>query len=425
MNDTPQSGQLSRFITASGITNLADGIATVAWAWIASLLSRDPFYIALMPVALRLPWFLFALPAGVVTDRFDRRFLILGTDAVRAVVFGFAAIAVWISMPLAVPTESGTSDPFLFSVLLGCALIVGAAEVLGDNAAQTMLPSMVPATQLERANGRLWSAELVGGALLGPALGAFLIGSVIWLPFAANALAFVVAVLLVFGLRGKFTPVRANTRNWYAELKEGFGYLQEASLLRLLAVLTGLWNLLHQMVLIAFVLHIQENFGLAAWGYGLILAAGACGGIAGGLTAERIVGRLHPGAAIQWMNLASALAFVAILFAPNGIVLAIILAAFEFSGLIWNTVSVSYRQRTIPDHLLGRVNSIYRLLAWGTMPIGLLLSGVIVNAANTILDRNLALTVPFAVAAIGAILLTIFAWKPLEKGFASVANERK
>ncbi|MBU2244240.1 MAG: MFS transporter, partial [Alphaproteobacteria bacterium] len=68
---------LHRFILASGLTNLADGIATVAWAWLASLLTRDPVWIALVPVALRLPWALCAIPAGIITDRADRRVLIL------------------------------------------------------------------------------------------------------------------------------------------------------------------------------------------------------------------------------------------------------------------------------------------------------------------------------------------------------------
>ena len=92
--------------------------------------------------------------------------------------------------------------PVLFAALLGCALLVGSAEVFRDNAAQTMLPAIVPHEHLERANGRLWSVELVGNALLGPALGAFLIASVIWLPFAINALAFAVAALLMFRLCG-------------------------------------------------------------------------------------------------------------------------------------------------------------------------------------------------------------------------------
>lgn len=410
--------QLPRFIGASGVTNLADGIAVVVWAWIATLLTRDPLLVALMPVALRLPWFVLALPAGIVTDRVDRRRLILAMDVLRAMAFGAATLAVALSLPLADPPAEGTAMPGLFTMLMTCALLVGTAEVFRDNAAQTMLPSLVPHDQLERANGRLWSVELVGNALIGPALGAFLIAYVTWLPFAANTAAFALSALLILGLHGVFRSEAPQDRNWRRELGQGLAFLRDAPLLRLLAVITGVWNLLHQMIVIALVLYVQEVLDLGAQAYGLILAAGAVGGIAGGLAADRIVRLLGPGRSAQWMTLASAVAFAAIPLAPNGIALALILAAFEFTGLIWNTVSVSYRQRRIPNALLGRVNSIYRLLAWGMMPVGLLLSGLIVSWAEAALPRDTALATPFVVAGIGAALLTALAWRPLGRGFA-------
>ncbi|MGL5009369.1 MAG: MFS transporter, partial [Paracoccaceae bacterium] len=90
-----------RFVAASGMTNLADGVAVVAWAWAASLLTRDALLVALVPVALRLPWFLLALPAGIVTDRVDRRRLIVAMDGVRAAAFVLAAGAVLLALPLA------------------------------------------------------------------------------------------------------------------------------------------------------------------------------------------------------------------------------------------------------------------------------------------------------------------------------------
>ena len=406
------------FIAASGLANLADGIAVVAWAWLATLLTRDPLLVALLPVAIRLPWFLFALPAGIVTDRVDRRRLILAMDAARAGLFALAALALWTTRPGEAP-DGGVAQPGLFAALLACALLVGTAEVFRDNAAQTMLPALVPHDRLEAANGRLWSVELVGNALLGPALGAFLIASAVWLPFALNAAAFALAGLFVLRLTGAFRPLDAGTRDWRRELGEGLAFLRGAPLLRLLALVTGAWNLLHQMVVIALVLHVQENLGLGARAYGLILAAGAVGGIAGGLVAERVVRAMGPGAAAQWMTLASAAAFAGMALAPGGWTLALVLAAFEFTGLVWNTVSVSYRQRAIPDRLLGRVNSVYRLLAWGMMPVGLLLSGALVAAADGVLTRGAALTVPFAVAAAGAGVLTLAAWRPIGRGFAA------
>ncbi|MGB1209604.1 MAG: MFS transporter, partial [Paracoccaceae bacterium] len=112
--------QLPKFIVASGMTNLADGVAVVVWAWVASLLSRDPMLVALLPVALRMPWALFALPAGIVTDRTDRRRLILTMDIVRAIAFAAAALVVWMALPLDPARTEGTAHPALFTALVGC-----------------------------------------------------------------------------------------------------------------------------------------------------------------------------------------------------------------------------------------------------------------------------------------------------------------
>ncbi|MGC9369604.1 MAG: MFS transporter [Paracoccaceae bacterium] len=407
----------SRFVLASGLTNLGDGIATLAWAWLASLLTRDPLLIALVPVALRLPWFLFALPAGIVTDRMDRRRLILSMDLLRAAAFAGAAAALWLALPLAPPPGRGMAEMPLFAAVLALALTVGVAEVFRDNAAQTMLPAIVPHDRLEQANGRLWSVELVGNALIGPALGAVLIAGFLPLPFAFNAGAFALAVALVAGMHGRFHPQPGAARNWRRELGEAVAFLRAAPLLRLLAVITGLWNLMFQMVMIALVLHAQENLGLGARAYGLVLAAGAAGGIAGGYCAEGIVRRLGPARSAQWAMAASPPAFLAMALAPGPVALGLVLAVFEFFGLLWNTVSVSYRQRAIPDAMLGRVNSLYRLLAWGMMPVGLLLSGVIVRGGEALVPRGAALTAPFFAAAVGALALAAIGWRPLGRGF--------
>ncbi len=409
---------LQRFIAASGMTNLADGVALVAWGWIASLLTRDAVLVALVPVALRLPWVLLALPAGVITDRVDRKRLIIAMDGLRGLAFAGAALAIWAALPLAPAPGQGVSSAGLYLALMAAAFVVGGAEVFRDNAAQTMLPAFVPPDQLERANGRLWSAELLTNALIGPAIGALLIG--VWLPlaFGLNAVAYGLAMLLVAGVAGQFRPAQSAARNWRAELLEGWRFLRDRPLLRTLAWTTGFWNLFHQMIVIGVVLHAQENLGLSATAYGLMLAGGAVGGIGGSLMGERIARRLGPARTMQWMLFASAPCFAAMAMAPNAVTLALCFAAMEFSGLVWNVVSVSTRQRMIPDALMGRVNSIYRLLAWGMMPLGLVLSGVTVRLAEGVMPRDLALTLPFWVAGMGSLALTLAVWGGIGRGFA-------
>ena len=412
---------LQRFIGASGMTNLADGIAVVAWGWIASLLTRDALLVALVPVALRLPWFLLALPAGLVTDRVDRRRLILAMDALRALAFLGAALALWAALPLGAAPEKGVSAPVLYWSLLLAAFVVGGAEVFRDNAAQAMLPALVPPETLERANGQLWSAELLTNALVGPALGAFLIG--LWLPlaFGLNAAAYGLAMLLVAGLAGQFRAVRTERRGWRAELGEGIAFLRGVPLLQVLALTTGFWNLFHQMIVIGMVLHAQENLGLSAQAYGLTLAGGAVGGIAGSLAGERVARRLGAARTMQWMLAASGPCFLLMAVAPGAWTLAACLAAMEFTGFAWNVVSVSTRQRLIPDALLGRVNSLYRLLAWGMMPVGLVLSGLVVSLGEMFVARSPALVLPFWVAGLGSVVVSVLVWRAIARGFAAIS----
>jgi MFS family permease len=409
---------IARFIAASGFTNLGDGVATVAWAWTASLMTRDPLLIALVAVAVRLPWAIFALPAGIIADRMDRRKLIIRMDLLRMLAFAGAALSLFFALPLPAPPETGIASVPAFLVLIVAALVVGAAEVFRDNAAQTMLPSLVPHDRLEAANGRLWSVELTGNALLGPPLGAALLAVALPLPFAGNVLAYGAAAAIVVGIAGNFRPINCKVRNWSAELAEGLAFLRDAPLLRTLAWLTGFWNLFFQMVMIALILHVQENLGLSPASYGLILAASAIGGIAGGVFGERVVRRMGAARAAQWMLFSSGPAFIGIALAPGAMSLAVVLAVFEFSGLVWNTVSVATRQRTIPDHLLGRVNSVYRLLAWGMMPLGLLLSGLIVRGLDGPFSREVALRAPFWVAAAGVFVVAGIGWRHLGVGLA-------
>ena len=248
----PASGKsLVRFIAASGLANLGDGIAVVAWAWTASLLTRDPLLIALVAVALRLPWALLALPAGLAADRLDRRRLILALDLLRAAAFALPALALWRALPLPPPPDAGAANPVAFAALALAALVVGAAEVARDDAAQSMLPALTPHDRLEAANGRLWSVELTGDALLGPPIGAALVAFAAPAPFAFNALAYGLAALTVAGIAGSFRPGRGAggswrtdwRTDWRADLAEGWAFLRAAPLLRLLAWLTGFWNL--------------------------------------------------------------------------------------------------------------------------------------------------------------------------------------
>lgn len=423
---------LARFITASGLANLGDGIAIVAWGWIATQLTRDPLLIALVPVALKVPWFVFSLPAGIVVDRLDRKHLILTADVLRSLAYAAVGLVIWSALPLADPPLRGTDRPGIFALIAICATAVGAAEVLRDNAAQTMLPALVPEKDLERANGRLWSFEFIMNDFVGTATAGLLLGISLVLPFGVNALALALAAALMAGLRNDPATAAAAgptppIRSWRTELREGIAYLLSQPILRGLAVLTGVFNFAFEAMMVTLVLIVQERLGLGPLAISAIMASGAIGGVSAGFINDRVVNRFGRGPVLRGAMLATLAMPLAVMLSGSGHAgLALICAGFfvsEFSGLLWNTVSVSYRQRHIPRRLLGRVNSAYRLFAIGMAPVGMLCAGLLTRFAGDTMGRDAALLSPFALALAVFAAITIAYWHFIGRAFPVEPDE--
>ncbi|MEM6388075.1 MAG: MFS transporter [Pseudomonadota bacterium] len=395
-----------RLIGASGATNLADGIASVAFPWLATLLTRDPFLIGLVAFAGRFPWLLLSVPAGVITDRSDRRNLVVRADVFRFLLT-FGVVGLILTLPSNIEAQSEFDLALRYILALsGLAFLLGCAEVVRDNAAQTLMPSVVPADDLERANGRLWTVETVVGRFVGPPLAGFLIAYTLPAPFLLDAVAFGFAAFFVWciALPPRVAPPK---RSWRVETMEGLRWLWERRVLRRLALSLGVINGLASLAATILVLVSQERLGLSATGFGLLLTAGAAGGVAGGLLCPAIVSRIGAQRSLTLSLGIIPLPFIAMM-APNGFIVGFALFTQTFVGTLWNVVTVSYRQRTIPDDLLGRVNSVYRFFGWGTISLGALLGGVVVGVGQQFLDRDMALQLPFILAFVGTGAL--FSW---------------
>ena len=404
--------------TATAISNLGDGISGVAYPWVASAVTRSPLLIAAAGFASRLPWLIFTLHAGVITDRFDRRKLIVAMDAARGILTLIVGAIVLLnkdSLPslneLSSITDLETNWP-LYITLLITAFLFGLAEVLRDNSAQTLMPSVVEADNLEKANGRLWSAESLTNSFIGPPLGSFIIGIAIYLPFFVDAGSFFVAVALIASISGSFKPIQEKPReeiNFKSEIKEGFRWLWSHDLLRPMAIILGALNLLGTMVAATFILYTQEVLNTSVFVFAVLGTAGAIGGIAGGLIAPKISEKIGSGPSL-WLALAMGPIGAVIIGTTSAWQIVWVVLLFQsFFGVLWNTITVSLRQRIIPTRLLGRVNSVYRFFGWGSIPIGMFLGGGVVTLAQYFVSREMALRTPYFVGAGLGVLVFIFA----------------
>jgi MFS family permease len=382
--------------TAGALTNLGDGLILLAVPWLATLMTRDPVAIAAVAAAGRLPWLFFALPAGVMADMSDRRKLIARADLLRA-----ALVCAILMLALSAPAAGA------IWILAALAFLLGSAEVLRDNAAQTILPDIVAAPDLEAANGQMWSAEQLTGQFIGPPLAGVLIAAGVGLPFGLDAAALILAAGFVWLIT--LPPRKPAKVSFGKALREGIAFMRSDRLLLRLAVVLGMANFLATATITVQVLFAQEVLGLSAAEYGLILSAGAAGAITGSLIAPRLTRHLGRQACLYLSISIWAAGYGTIGLSSTGLVMAAALFAVMAAAMVWNVITVSWRQRRIPSALLGRVNSIYRCFGWGSMPLGALAGGTTVSLLENSTGRELALRAPFLFAAIACLLLLIYA----------------
>ena len=408
-----------RLWVAHAVSNLGDGISQVAYPWLASAVTRSPLLIASVAVASRLPWLVFTLPAGVITDRFDRRKIIIAMDITRAFLALLVAVAVTFevdNLPALDTVGSGidlATNWFLYTVLIVTALLFGCAEVLRDNSAQTLMPDVVEADQLESANGKLWSLEFITNSFIGPPLGSFLIGLLVFLPFYFDAATFFVSAALIATLATTVRPVKViderKSLNFKAEIKEGFAWLWKHELLRPMAIILGSLNALGAITAATFILFAQEILNTSVFIFAILGTAGAIGGTVGGILGPKISAKLGSGPSLYLTLLSAPLMSLIIGLNSSWQVFWALSAIGTCFAVLWNVITVSLRQSIIPSHLLGRVNSVYRFFAWGSLPIGTLIGGALVDLVELGADREFALRLPYFLVAVAGLLLFFFA----------------
>lgn len=386
-------------------SNLGDGLVSLAFPWLASLLTRDPLLISGVALASGLPWLVFSLQAGVLGDRMDRRRLMVSANGVRAVVAGATTAAV-------------VMDMMTLPALYAAAFVLGMCEVVFDNTSQAILPAIVARDRLERANGTIIGAQMVIGDFVARPLSGAIIGVALSLPFAIDALTAAVSAALVAMIPGTFragspeagdAPARPRMRTL---IVEGLRWLWSNRLLRTLALALAVMNGTSAAVMATFVLFAQELLGLDGLGFGLLLTAGGVGGLAASVAGPNLVTWLRSGRTLLLTVTVPIAGFAITAATSNPFVAGACFALYGFTAVLWNIVTVSLRQTMIPDAILGRVNSVYRFLGWGAIPIGALLGGGLVTAIESVATREFGLRAPFAVAAaIHLVLLAVVATK--------------
>jgi len=332
-----------------------------------------------------LPYVFLSLLAGALVDRWDRKRVMILCDMGRALNLVSVLIALMLGY---------------LTVIQLCinALVEGTFFVFFNLSEVACLPRVVAKEQLPAATAQNESTMGMT-TLFGPLLGGALYGVRQALPFVADAVSYAVSVCSLLFIKTKFQQERTQERRkLYIEIKEGLVWLWRQPLIRYMAFLTGGINLVNAGFIPILVVLVKQQHGSSLI-YGVILTIGGIGGIAGALLGTPIQKRFRFGTVIISTVWVGALLWPLYAIAPNPIILGVITALSFINGPIYNVVQFSYRLALIPDELQGRVNSVFRLLAFGFQPLGWVVAGVLIQLISVI-PTILALFVVYLVLAI-------------------------
>jgi MFS family permease len=357
--------------SSTALSNLADGIFKLALPLLAAALTESPALVAGVTFAMRLPWLLFALPAGVWADRHDRRHMMLSSNTARVALLGGLALGV---------AMGGLSVP----LVIAAAFLLGLAETLADTAGASVLPALVPPQELQKANARLFGVVTVTNEFVGPPLGGMLVGIGFALAFGLSAGLYALAAVALLWMTGSFRAADVVRRPMWTEIREGLAFVWSHDLLRTLNIIVAVMNFAWSAWAALIVLYVVAPGpgGLTVFGYGLMLTGIGIGGVLGGLLTTPIVRVIGYRWAIA-ADILGTVAFVAVpALTPNPWLVGAAAVIAGFGGAMWSIVVPTIRQTLVPDAMLGRVSGVGRLFGAGALAFGAAFAGIVAEFAG-------------------------------------------
>jgi MFS family permease len=368
-----------------GLSTLGSTSTYVAYPLLVLALTHSPAKAGVVGFANVLPYALFALFAGVVADRVDRKRLMIAMDLVRAAAMASIVAAL-------------AADVLTFWQVAVAAFVEGSAFVFFNIAEVGALRSVVPARQLQEAAAAEQS-RYAAVTLAGPSVGGVLFGLGRSLPFLADAISYAASILTLTSMRTPFQEARErDLAPLRRQIREGVSWLWSHAYLRTSALIFAGQNFAFSGIYLVFVV-IAKRHGLSSAAIGALIGVFGVASLAGALAAPRMARALSMRAIMlgnQWLSSAIILCAVA----PGPYVLLACVLPIAFVSPALNSVVVGYRTAITPDHLVGRVSSVARNLAQIAAPLGPLVAGFLLGAYSS----RVALLV------LGGISLALAVW---------------
>lgn len=346
-------------------STIGSQLSALAFPWLILTLTGSPGQAGIITAIRILPYILFGLPGGVLVDRSNRKKLMIVCDICRALLVGSIPLAYFLGYLTIIHLYTVTFIEGTLFIFFGLA---GAAY----------LPRIVPRDKLPVAIAQANILASVS-SLLGPSLSGLLYATGRVIPFVADSLSYVVSVLTLAFLRTDLqTEPTSRSNKLRHEIFDGVRWLWQHRVLRFLAFLNGGLNLSSiGYTLIILVLTEQQNVPDAM--VGLIFASGGIGSIFGAFLVSPLVKHFSFRSLLIGTTWLWAITWLPFAFAPTPLLLGVAMAVASIVVPINNSIHYGYRLAQTPDEFQGRVNSIFRLILFGSQMLGMMLTGMLLE----------------------------------------------
>lgn len=374
--DQPQGRSLWRnrdyvlLWSGQAISTIGSSVSELAFPLLVLAITRSPAQAGIVAALDAVPATLFSLPAGVLVDRWDRKRVMLFCEVGR-----FLSLA---SIPLAFALGHLT----IYQLYIN-ALVEGTLAVLFRLAHTASLGQLVPREQLSSA---IAQEEFMEGttALCGPSLSGLLFTLSRLLPFAADAISYLVSIITLLLIRAPFQGERKATRpQLLKEIREGIAWMWRQPFIRAMNILTLPYALIIPGSSLTIIVLAQQR-GASPFIIGLIFALGGIGSILGALLASFWEKHLSVGQAILFCRWSFALLWFLYVLMPFPILMGLVDFGVGFTDPIEDVQYFSYRLALIPEALRGRVIAACRMFPSLLRPLGLVLTGVLLQSIGPV-----------------------------------------
>ena len=359
------------FWTGQAMSQVGAQLGQLAFPVLAvSVLQATEFEVGVLNAAGLAAFLIIGLPAGAWVDRWLKRRTMIIADLARMAAMAAVPVLWW----------GGILEIWH---LYAISALVGTATVFFDVSYQSYVPVLVGSRHVTEANSKLESTAQVA-RIGGPAAGGALL-TVVSAPvlFLGEAAGYLFSALFLARTRdSEERAIPAGRRPLGSEIREGLAFVVGHPLISRIAACTAGMNFCGTLIFTLTPLLVLRDLGLGPQGVGLIMTAGAAGGLLGAVAATRLAARIGEGTVIPLCALASSVFLVlvpaaAIVDEPAVSLVLLVISEFGFgiNVLVYNIMQLTMRQRVCPPRLLGRMNASIRFAVWGVMPLAALASG--------------------------------------------------